>query len=516
VTSILKSASDILGASLGSFVYHLLMLLAVEAALAMAWSEWRRAHDEQSRRLLLAMAGLVGARLIYIVVALLSLAGQVPSTILLPLEHTVDIASICLLGLGVAQTGKSAPSGQTGARIWAWLLGANLVAAVAVGGTFMFLWSKAETGNPGLAYAQSWQALVWYVWQMALAALVGLASLRNTHAITAKPARSLSQPSLTAPMLILFLGGLLPILATATGSATGSLAWGRLSNLVAYPLIVAAVYQSTVANMRLYAEQSKEISEASLDQIKSLLLLFEGARQVSSSLSLPEVLENSVRAVARALDADQCAIALPEEADPGYMRLAAVYNVLAGKSVPRRGEAATFPLEYQLTIQQVMRRKKPVLIDDPDNVQLRVLFNLLGSSDAGPLMVQPLLLDGEAMGAVLVGNSRCRRSFTPNEAKLCQSMAEHILVAIQNARRYQAAQDRIRELHRALADQLRGSAGDSLGLSSQPTRTGTSPQQRDRAWDLVDPVLDTPPEVEEAGPTGPARSLGSGQGLTGS
>ena len=516
MVSILKTAGDMLGTSLGSFVYQLLMLLVVEAALAMAWGEWRRAHDQHARRLLLAMAGLAGARVLYIVVALLSLTRWVPAASLRPLEHAADIASICCLGWGVTPVGKSTPRAQILTRIWGWLLGANLVAAMAVGGTFIFLWSRALAGDPGLVYAQFSQAMVWCVWQMALAALVGLASLRNPRAVAAGSVRSVSQPSIMAPMLFLFLGGLFPILIPATAPAVGLLAWGRWSNLVAYPLIALAVYQSIVADMRLYAEQSQEISEASLDQIKSLLLLFEGARQVSSSLSLPEVLENAVRGMARALEADQCAIALPEEADPGYMRLAAIYNALAGKPSLRRGEAATFPLEYQLIIQQVMRRNKSVLVDDPDNVQLRVLFNLLGATDAGPLLVQPLLQDGEAIGAILVGNSRSRRSFTPNEAKLCQSMAEHVLVAIQNARRYQAAQDRIRELHRALADQHRGPAGDPLGLSPPAAQAETNPHQRGRAWELVDPIPGTPPEVEEAGPPGSARSQGSGHRLTGS
>jgi hypothetical protein len=485
VMSILMRAGDILGTSLGSFFYHLLMLLAVEAVLAMAWGEWRRARDEQARRLLLAMAGLAGARVLYIVAALLALTGQVSAARLFPLERMIDTASICLLGWGLAQAAKTVPRGLTGARIWGWLLAANLIAAIAVGVTFMFLWSKALVDSPGLVYARSWQSTVWSVWQMALAALVGLASLRNQQGTAVRPARIAYQAPAMAAMFFLFLGGLFQMLTPEP--VTGIPVWGRLSNSVAYPLIVAAVYQSIGANLRLHAEQSQQISQASLDQIKSLLLLFEGARQVSASLSLPAVLENAVRGVARALDADQCAIALPEETDPGYMRLAAVFNARAGKAAPLRGAAATFPLEYQLTVQQAMRRKKYVVVDEPDNVQLRVLFNLLGSSDAGPLLVQPLLLDGEAIGAFLVGNSRSRRSFTPNEAKLCQSMAEHVLVAIQNARRYQAAQDRIRELHRALADQDRGSVGDPLGLNPQGARSGGSPQQRGRAWELADP-----------------------------
>jgi signal transduction histidine kinase len=151
------------------------------------------------------------------------------------------------------------------------------------------------------------------------------------------------------------------------------------------------------------------------------------------------------------LDADQCAIAFPEESDTGQMRLVAIHN----PTRQGRGEAVTFPLEYQLTVQQAIRRRKHVLVEDSDNVQLKVLFALLGSAETGPLLVQPLADDGETVGAIIVGNARSRRPFTANEAKLCQSMAEQLVSAIQNARRYRQAQAQIRGLTKAQEEDQR-------------------------------------------------------------
>ena len=217
--------------------------------------------------------------------------------------------------------------------------------------------------------------------------------------------------------------------------------WERLANLIAYPLIAVAVYQHVVAGLRVHSRQLQDISQASLDQIKSLLFLFEASQKMSGSLDLTKVLDDAVQGVARALDADQCAIAFLEEGGAGQMRLAAIHN----PSRKGRGESVAFPLEYQLTVQQAMRRKKHIIVEESDNVQLKVLFALLGSSEIGPLLVQPLVMDGDAIGAIIVGNSRSRRPFAPNEAKLCQSMAEQLVGAIQNARRFEAAQEQIRE-----------------------------------------------------------------------
>jgi signal transduction histidine kinase len=87
-----------------------------------------------------------------------------------------------------------------------------------------------------------------------------------------------------------------------------------------------------------------------------------------------------------------------------------------------------------------------VIIEESDNVQLRALFALLGSSQTGPLLVQPLLGDRGAIGAIVVGNGRSRRPFGPNEVKLCQALARQVVTAIQNTRRYRMAQDRIAEM----------------------------------------------------------------------
>jgi signal transduction histidine kinase len=218
-----------------------------------------------------------------------------------------------------------------------------------------------------------------------------------------------------------------------------------------YPLLAIAIYQNVVGGLHVHSRRLEDISQASLDQIKSLLFLFEAGQQISGSLDLNVIVDNAVRGIARALVADECAIAFLESGKPGQMRLVAIYN----PSRQGRGESVAFPLEYQLLVQQAMRRKRYVIAEESDNVQLKVLFALMGSAEVGPILVQPLVAEGEAIGAIVVGNSRSQRSFTPNEAKLCQSMADQLLGAIQNARRYQNAQDELAGLKEALDEKNR-------------------------------------------------------------
>ncbi len=427
---VLSRASEMLGSPVGGFVYHLVLLLAVEAALAMVLREWRRDRREQTRRLLVAMAGVTVVRAAYVVAALFTWARWLsPEALLPPLERCVDTASIALLGWAFA------PYGKRGGRISTIILGATLAVAAGVLVAFTILWSQALSGGVTTGYAVHSQAAVWSAWQIGLLLVACFAILRNQRETWGIP---------LIAMVMMLVGRFMQLVWPAV--VPGLPIWVRLSNLVAYPLITVAVYQYFVTTTYVHVRNVEDISQASLDEIKSLLLLSEASRQVSGSLNLSEVLDRAAQGTARALDADQCAIAFPMKEDPGQMRLAAVHN----PTRQGRGESVSFPLDFQLAVQQAMRRKKYVIVDEMDNVQVKVLFSLMGSGESGPLLVQPMLLDGEAIGAMIVGNSHSLRPFTPHEAKLCQSMSEHVASAIQNAWKYQEAQDKIKDLQRSL------------------------------------------------------------------
>jgi signal transduction histidine kinase/GAF domain-containing protein len=430
---------------LGSLIYHLVVLLAVEAALALAWGEWRRTRRGQAKRLVLAMIGVTIVRVSYVVAALVTTAGWIEPWVLLPpVERFADAASIALLGWAFM------PPAQRDVRLWDLVFGSVLALTVIACVAFGILWGQTSLALASpIDYNETWQAIVWSVWQMGLILLAGFAYVRN---------RGRGWGYFLTAMVILFVGQVLQLFVPLPVANIPG--WERLANLIAYPLVVVAFYQDIVLGLRLQSLELQDISQASLDQIKSLLFLFEASRQMSSSLDLSTVLDNAVQGIARALEADQCAIAFPDESDPGVMRLVAIHNPMR----QGRGEGVTFPLDYQLMVQQAMRRRKHVISEETDNIQLKVLFALLGSSEVGPLLVQPLLVGEDVLGAIIVGNARSRRPFTSNEAKLCQSMAEQVVGAIQNSRRYLDAQNEIERLNRALADQRRtiGSAEEQV------------------------------------------------------
>ncbi len=420
--------SSFMSNPLGSLVYHLLLLLVVQASLAMAWGEWRRSRQAQAQRLLVAMAGITVVNLGYLAAALITRANLIDAvTLLPPYERFANTVSITFLAWVFA------PPVKVKTKSWNLVLGANLILAIGALAVSTLLWQRALMSTPALDLNTYWLSNLWSVWQIALILLSILGLAKNQKE---------GWGTVMLAMIVLLAGQLLQMVFPQGMARPHLSTWTRLANLVAYPLIAVAVYQRTVAGLRDHSRQQQNISQASLDQIKSLLVLSEASRRMSGSLDLSAILDSAVQGVAHALDADLCAIALLLEDDPSQMRLAAIYN----PERLSRGELITFPIEYQLAIQQAMLCRQHVIVEKSDDVQLRALFGLLGSSETGPLLVQPLLSGGGAIGAIIVGNARSHRPFTPNEAKLCHSIAVQLENAIQNARYYQIAQRNIEEL----------------------------------------------------------------------
>ncbi len=436
--AVVSQAIEILGSSTGSTAYHFLILLAAGAGLWMALGEWRRARSEQARRWLVAMGGVVAARAIFVLASLIAWLGWMdPVALLPPLERFADLVCAGFLAWALL------PWSWWRLRGWNWFLGANLVLAVVACVVLTIVWTGTGARAASPDFNLDWQTTVWTMWELALVSLAIFAVMRE---------RRSGWGMFLPAMVLLFAGTLVQWFAPA--AVPHLPLWQRAANLIAYVLIAFGVYQDTLAGLRVHSREMQDISQASLHQIRSLLRLLDACQQLSNSLDLSVVLNSAVQGIARVLRADQCAIVVVDAGDAGTMRLMAIHN----PERQGRGEAVAVPLQYQHTVRQAMRRRKPIVVDTPDNVQLQMLFALLGAGKTGPLLVQPLLTDNEAIGAIIAGNAVSGRPFSPDEIKLCQSMALHLVNAMNNARLYQVTLDEIANLSKAQREFHQGMA----------------------------------------------------------
>lgn len=447
----LSGALTLLSTQSGSLIYHLVVLLVIEAGLAIAWGQSRRSRDAwphavaiRARTQVIALGGMIGLRGLLLVAAII--AGRSPQMAVAwipPLERAIDVVSLGLLAWAFV------PALHDHLILGTGLLMAN---TLAVGVFYVILtavWgNQVAQGNvPFLDYNLSGQEWVWITWQIAIA-LAAIAALATEAPRDEE--RSLSLVAFGGLLLgyglhLMVLIGILPLYPTPNVPT-----WTRLGQLVAYPLLVFAVYQGAITSLSSKSEELRGLSQTSLEQIRGLVNLFEASRKVSHSLDLSEVLEGSTQSVAQALDADQCAIALLEDGQTTQLRLAAIYN----PARQGRGEAVLFPINEQQAIKYALRRARQVKINErDDNAQLRILFSLMGSEQTGPVIIQPLVHHDTPLGVLIVGNGTRGRPFSASEAQLCRTLATQVAIAIENSRAHQALGTKAQQLAWTLRNQ---------------------------------------------------------------
>jgi signal transduction histidine kinase len=438
----------------GNTIYHFLALLVLDAGLVIAWGQWRRSKDIwsnammiQARTQTIVIGSMIGLRGLLVLIVIIAKSSSDTMVLwIAPLERMVYVVSMGLLAWAFVPTLRN--------RI---PLGAGLMAANTLLAGAVFIILGAVWGNQPIQgtiqpdYNLSGQEWVWTVWQavIAIAAAIALGEELTSKAVEGQE-HGLSLLAFVALFVScgLHLLALMQILPPY--SVPNVPLWIRLGQLVAYPVLVLNMYVGTITSLSSRSEEYRGLSQTSLEQIKGLVKLFETSRNIGHTLDLSEVLEGSTQSLARALNADQCAIALLEDEQATQLRMVAIHN----PARQGRGEAVSFPINEQQAIKHSLRRVRQVQINERDNnPQLRILFSLMGCEQTGPLIIQPLVRHDTAMGVLIVGNGVSGKPFSVTQSQLCQTLADQVTAAIQNARTHQILVTKAQQLAWTLRNQ---------------------------------------------------------------
>lgn len=410
---------EFLGGAEVTLAYYLFKLFSVQAALFIAWGQWQRHTSFRARRLTVAFGSLVLLQVALLFVSLLSTG---PNSLSPPLERIIGVTSLGLLVWGFSPILRER---ETPGLIF---LVTNTILA------FLLL-PTSIVGSSGPDFNQSGWETFFIIWQVALLIFGIINCFRRLDDERLYVLFSFSL------MLIGYLGHFwfandyvqpdIPLLV-------------RLSEMIAYPLLTVAIYQGAMQSLAARTQTFQSLSEVSLDQIKALNSLFEATTKIVSSLELSKVTEEAVQHVARALDADQCALAMPDdEENLSQLRLVAIHN----PHRRGRGEAVSFPLSEQPAIKHVINNKQHIQVDEyQDDSHVRMLFTLMGADEAGPLLAQPLFSDDRVIGVLILGNSVSKSVFTTVQIELSRSLADQIAVSIRHAKIYKAASKKVEQL----------------------------------------------------------------------
>lgn len=410
----------------GSLVYHLVTLLALQAAAGIAW--WQARHrpaDVVARRLGWAAVGILLARLLFFLAVLLTGSSALAAaTWLPPLEQAINTITAVLLVWALSPHLNRLP------RLGDVIL---LLVVLFTGVMYAFFasdWAgRVAEGAAFGGYQASNQATIWSVFQL-IALTVGLAFI-----LIGRPQDWALRLSMTAVLWLTHLVHALhwpPLLAADTETAY----WIRLGHLIAFPLLTALVYRHTL-NQLLLAQM---IYRPPAEQLADALHL---SGQVIENLDMNRTLYQSVAMVAEVVDAEFVALATPTLDDPDHLRLTTTPAGADKRGEGSGGRPGQWRLKlsdwpaFRMAMQQ--RQGVELLANGLGARQLHDLYQEMGLAMLGSLLIEPLLVNGKELGVLLLAGSPERERWPAQVRALTPFLARFIASALANAQQYEQA-----------------------------------------------------------------------------
>jgi PAS domain S-box-containing protein len=246
---------------------------------------------------------------------------------------------------------------------------------------------------------------------------------------------------LAAPVL-LSVANFLSLLEFSTAS------W--LVALLAYGLLVCALHWESLQAYRGRQQASQVMAQQALDLSQERQRLLEVSEIISAVPGLEQSMPHLVRSMAHVTHADQSAIFALDVEIIDQVRLIAIYSPERPVYLTSYDEV-TFKLADCPPLQKaLLEQKQHLLSPDQHKHNLESLYGLWNESRVGPTLIQPLIIQGRSIGALILGNPVTHQPMSQEDKVLCRSLASQMATMTEAFRRY---------LDLELRTELRGAAG---------------------------------------------------------
>lgn len=208
-----------------------------------------------------------------------------------------------------------------------------------------------------------------------------------------------------------------------------------------------------ISDQLTMALENASLFQAEQRRASELNTLVELSRLISQNLNMEEVYETAHHIIGQLMPTEIFSIHLVDRESNQFI---AAYAIDQGERLP----ASRFSLNEGFS-GYVLQTGNAFYSRDLDTEKGSSIIQGAGSSQARSVMAVPLLFSEEIIG-VLTTQSDQRNAFSNYDLRLLQTFADHIAIAVQNARLYQQEQRR-----RQVADTLRDIArvvGSTLDL----------------------------------------------------
>ncbi len=198
---------------------------------------------------------------------------------------------------------------------------------------------------------------------------------------------------------------------------------------------------TTFANQLVVAIENARLFQVTQQSLVQVRTLHAASQVVNADLKLEAVLERVAQEFVTALRVDFCTLM---ELDETNQDLVVLFD-LDPEPRARVNIGDRFGLAQNPQLSRVMQSGKPEVFQVDDLTLLPAIRRDLERYMCRTNLTLPLLRKGHVFGVIELGDRRRIRRFENDEIQLAESLASQAAVALENARLYRAAQERIRE-----------------------------------------------------------------------
>lgn len=219
---------------------------------------------------------------------------------------------------------------------------------------------------------------------------------------------------------------------TVIGEESGKGVWVlniedvQLLNTFANQLVVA------IENARLFQETQQHLTE--------LRMLHAASQALNSDIELDVVLERVAAQFISALKVDSCTLT---EWDRERNQLVILVDQDSSRQL-QETQGKTFPADEPLAV-RVLHQKSSIVLRAADAAHDDTVREYLETYAWQSVLLLPLIGKGQVIGLVELGDRHPERTFAADDLHLATSLAVQAAIAIENAKLYRHAQQRLHE-----------------------------------------------------------------------
>ncbi len=211
-----------------------------------------------------------------------------------------------------------------------------------------------------------------------------------------------------------------------------NVAW--LVLLLAYVIFIAALHWEGVQTYKGRQQESEALARNAISLSEERQRLVEVSEIISAVPGVDQTIAHIARSMAHVTHSDQAAIFVLDVDTPEQFHLATVYSPERPVQLASRYER-TFNLVSFLPLQTAIEQQEQLLLRaEFDEGMLSSLYGLWYEDRTGPTLIQPLVVHGQPVGAMLLGNPVTGLPFQNTDRDLCRSLAGQIAAMVDSQR----------------------------------------------------------------------------------